>query len=292
MKHFAVFCIFFIQMSCFSQNKQANTLFAELYADAPYMTPKYDDYGNQAGIPILFICHDADGIGSSVDLISINVQVKCMSDTEFNTTILFDTITQQEFHGNFKQMSTLHSDMGIQQFDTSVVQQHNQITFKFHDEMNLWIPPVYYEEIDQPWWYFVYEFPAYTFQHLCDTLDFKITFDQDWATDDIIYLRVIRTEHSLPSVNDWYRGDTHLHSMFTQNTAEIGFPPETMALMAQKAGLDWIILTDHSCDFDNYGTSAHQNWQELGNVVEQYNQSDSMFKMIRGIELSVNNLIG
>jgi len=281
-----------LSVTCFSQNKQANTLFAELYADAPYMTPIIDSLGNPEGIPIFFVCHDADGIGSAVDLISINVQVKCMSDTDFNTTILFDTISIQEFQENIIQMSVADPDLNIQQFDTSAILKHNQFTFKFHDEMNLWVPPVYFEEIKQTWWYFVYEFPAYTFQHLCDTLDFKITFKQDWSTDDIIYLRVIRTENSLPSVNGWFRGDTHLHSMFTQNTAEIGFPAETMALMAKKVGLDWFILTDHSCDFDNYGASVHQNWQELGNVVEQNNLSDSMFKMIRGIELSVNNSAG
>lgn len=269
--------------------KQSNTPSAELFADAPYICKKTDTNDNPASIPILFICHDGSAIGATIDLISIKVKAKAAGSGPFGEVISFSEMTNEDFLGNVVVASTENESLDIQSFDFDVIENSSTETFKFNDEMNIWIPPVYYEKIDGRWWYFVYNMPYESFDECGDTIDFEVYFDQDYATDDIIYLRVIRTDEAVPEMQGWYRGDTHYHSMFTDNLAEMGFPPDIVAYMAKTLSIDWITITDHSCDYDNYGQSMANNWTQLGNMVLANNQNDTAFKFIRGIEMSVNN---
>ena len=55
----------------------------------------------------------------------------------------------------------------------------------------------------------------------------------------------------LPKIDNWYYGDTHTHSMFTNNFAEFGAPVFAMVEAAYSSGLSWFIITDHSCDYDD-----------------------------------------
>ncbi|MEW6326872.1 MAG: hypothetical protein AB1487_04675 [Thermodesulfobacteriota bacterium] len=54
---------------------------------------------------------------------------------------------------------------------------------------------------------------------------------------------------SLPRFEDWYYGDTHYHSIYTENPAEFGGPLVPTLEAARAVGLNWLFLTDHSWDF-------------------------------------------
>ncbi len=288
-------CLILVSMALHAQHtsdKQANTPAAELYADAPYLCKKTDNQGNPASIPIAFVVHDASAFMATVNLVSINLKFKSVHQNSFSEAISFNSMSDNEFYQNFALKSTVNTSLSIQQFDTACVSKHAQHTFKFLCNSNILNPSVTYEKIDKTWWYFVYEIPYSYIAPYGDTLDIEIHFEQNLATDDYIYLRVIRSDDVVPSLAGWYRGDTHFHSMFTQNTAELGLPVEITPIMATHLGMDWTALTDHSCDYDNYGSSMHNNWLQQRTLTQQMNSDNNDFKTIHGIEMSVNNSQG
>lgn len=67
------------------------------------------------------------------------------------------------------------------------------------------------------------------------------------------YLRVHVGSGPFPWPAGWYGGDTHVHSMYTNNVAEFGQPVPALRRAAAAIGLHWLTLTDHSCDLDETG---------------------------------------
>jgi len=55
----------------------------------------------------------------------------------------------------------------------------------------------------------------------------------------------------VPKINNWYCGDTHLHSNYTDNAVEFGAPIHVTTDAADAMGLDWFTVTDHSFDLDD-----------------------------------------
>ena len=293
-KLFLFLLLFLIKNEFIAQNnfRQANTIASEIFADAPYRMKKLDSNGNIQGIPIIFVCHDADGTNANNELIEINIRLKNAKDTVFGEPISFFSYSDEDFYNLFSYKSKENIDFNIQAFDTSSVLKDPSSTLNFVGETNLWIPPLTYLNIDKKWWYFVFTIPSEIIQGYDDIIDLYVEFNLDYSTDEHSYLRVFRETNELPKIANWYRGDTHYHTFFTQNTAEYGHPIEPTSFFAKKTGIDWITTTDHSCDFDNYGVSATSNWNELGNQIQELNSLDSTFKFIRGIEISANNSDG
>jgi hypothetical protein len=98
-----------------------------------------------------------------------------------------------------------------------------------------------------------------------------------WPSQNF-YLRVRPNAPPLPESANWYRGDLHYHSAFTDNPAERGYPLEVTKQAALQAGLSWLILTDHSTDL-----SAERYSQELAEV-KKYR--DGRFVYLRGEEVT------
>ena len=69
----------------------------------------------------------------------------------------------------------------------------------------------------------------------------------DWPEQDF-YLRVKLNATPLPQIPNWYRGDVHYHCGYTDNPAERGYPLDVTKQAAIQAGLDWLLLSDHSTD--------------------------------------------
>ncbi len=100
----------------------------------------------------------------------------------------------------------------------------------------------------------------------------------DWP-DQGFYLRVQMNAPPLPQIPNWYRGDIHYHSGYTDNPAERGYPIDVTRQSAIHAGLDWLLLTDHSTDLSPTSYQA-----ELDDVKKF---RDGRFMLIRGEEVTV-----
>ena len=109
--------------------------------------------------------------------------------------------------------------------------------------------------------------------------DFRVSIRAgDWPPQDF-YLRVELNAPPLPQISNWYRGDIHYHCGYTDNPAERGYPLDLTRQAAILAGMDWLLLTDHSTDLSPEVYKA-----DLDDV-RKYR--DGRLMMIRGEEVTV-----
>jgi hypothetical protein len=100
----------------------------------------------------------------------------------------------------------------------------------------------------------------------------------DWPPQDF-YLRVEMNASPLPRIPNWYRGDIHYHCGYTDNPAERGYPLEVTKQAAIQAGLDWVLLADHSTDL------SPDRYKEELDEVRRFR--DGRLVLIRGEELTL-----
>jgi hypothetical protein len=114
-----------------------------------------------------------------------------------------------------------------------------------------------------------------------EVIDLHVTFiAQGWPSQDT-YLRVRLAAPPLPQIPHWYRGDIHYHSGFTDNPAERGYPLDVTKQAAIEAGLDWVLLADHSTDLNA------ERYAEEEREAAKY--SDGRFLYIVGEEVTVSS---
>ena len=114
-----------------------------------------------------------------------------------------------------------------------------------------------------------------------NSVDFWVSIRAvDWP-DQGFYLRVQMNAPPLPQIPNWYRGDIHYHSGYTDNPAERGYPLDVTKQSAIHAGLDWLLLTDHSTDLSPASYQA-----ELEDVKKL---RDDRFMLIRGVEVTTSS---
>lgn len=117
-----------------------------------------------------------------------------------------------------------------------------------------------------------------------DMVDLKVSFVVKGWPDQTTYLRVRLNAAPQPRIANWYRGDIHYHSGFTDNPAERGYPLDVTKQAAIQAGLDWVLLSDHSTDLDagRYREEARQGAM----------YSDGRFVYIVGEEVTAASVRG
>ena len=128
--------------------------------------------------------------------------------------------------------------------------------------------------IDDP--LFVYVFPGLTAvdfgAEVGGTIDIRVeVYFLDDLGDETYSKRLkIFVSEPMPHLSNWYAGDTHFHSDFTDDPYEWGSGllkgplysgPAIVSLMGWAMGLDWATVTDHSCDF----VDAYQ-WFEMAQL--------------------------
>lgn len=97
----------------------------------------------------------------------------------------------------------------------------------------------------------------------------------------------------LPFPKNWYAGDPHYHSNFTDDQVEFGADIPSTKIMAKAMGLSWFFVTDHSYDLDdkedNYLENDHllQKWETM--KTECIQNSDEKCKIVFGEEISIGN---
>jgi hypothetical protein len=154
-----------------------------------------------------------------------------------------------------------------------------------------------------------------------DRINLKVSiyYKDDWFNyTETRYLRVRVGSGRYPWPVDWYGGDVHYHSMFTNNIAEFGAPVPAITETASAMGLQWLVVTDHSCDLDetgdgdwSYATGQWEytlqtpdgiqtwvrhaqeggsSWSGLGLDVTEF--SRPWFRLFRGVELNLASVDG
>jgi hypothetical protein len=291
--------VLYVSITCFafSQNdmnkhKQVAQLGSEVYADAAWRLLKDDTTGNPNSVPLHIFVHDGDVLANNVELMSLNVFIKNASDSAFGNPINFDSYSSTDFYNLFSSKSQTDAVLDVQSFDQSLPVKSADRTIIFTSDNCSWPFTCTYTNINHRLWYFTLNIPADKLAGFDDVIDIRVDFELNLHADKSCMMRVFRSGTNLPSLPGWYRGDTHFHTAYTDNSVEMGLPLSASKEAAKAIGLQWTTTSDHSCDFDSYGTSMQDNWQRLGDEIASMNQADSDFIFIRGMEVSLNNSNG
>ncbi len=101
--------------------------------------------------------------------------------------------------------------------------------------------------------------------------------------------------HPLPRNDNWYFGDLHYHSNYSSDQVEFGAPLEDTATIARAMGLDFLAVTDHSYDLDDFFNDYLHNdpalakWHDYRARIDTINKNNSNFVILPGEELSAGN---
>ncbi len=108
-------------------------------------------------------------------------------------------------------------------------------------------------------------------------------------------LDVFLAKDPLPRLNNWYFGDFHYHSSYTEDQVEFGAPLQPTAQLAQAMGLNFFAVTDHSYDLDDREDSFILNdpeipkWYKMREEVKRLNTKMNNFVILPGEEVSAGN---
>ncbi len=272
-----------------SHGRQVNTLYSEFYIDAPWRMNKTDNNGIENSIPVHFFLHDADLVtGTTAQIDKIDIQVKNATASSFGAPLKFDSISDAAFANYFSHVSVADNAMSIQGFSMNSFSTSSSTTIDFDIDSDFFND---YVSVDATYWYFNFNIPPAALVGMENIIDIQVTIhygNLTWS-DDVTNVRVFRSDIDVPKLANYYRGDTHLHSLFTQNDAEIGLPLEATKVAAKHIGLDWITTTDHTSDYDNYGTTVTENWDRIQTWVKQLNTEDASMIYIAGQEVALKN---
>ncbi len=268
---------------------QSNGLFSEFYMDGPWRMPLYNDNNELNTIPVHFFLHDAnERLNGYLNVDYIDIQLKSASQTNFNPLLTFEDLSKNDFISLFSSYSETDSYIDIQAFDFNSFDASTSHTLDFNAESGLLTD---YVRVDKKYWYFTLNIPSSLLIDYDNVIDIKATIGYSGIslTTDEMAIRVFRSEYNLPKQENYFRGDMHLHSMYTENSAEFGLPLEATKEAAKLIGLDWITTTDHTSDFDNFGPSIEHNWNRIQDEAKLLNSQDSSLIYIAGQEVALNN---
>ncbi len=276
------------------QTKQSNTLASEFFADAPWRMKKTDDNGNERAIPVHFYLHDADKVQLiTLQIDYINIKIKNASSSSFGPVLKYNNISDAAFKGMFTSKAPNDPQLDIQEFKLSSFSASSSYTMDFDEDSDFFGDD--FVNADHAYWYFTFNIPPSDLQGMEDIIDIEVEigYSNTTISNDFIGLRVFRQNEDIPSMPNWYRGDTHLHSLFTQNSAETGEPIEATVEAGKLIGLDWFTSTDHTSDYDNYGGgNINTNWNKIQSIVQGLNTQNTAFKVIAAQEVATNNAKG
>lgn len=108
-------------------------------------------------------------------------------------------------------------------------------------------------------------------------------------------LEVFLSEYDWPKFDNWYFGDFHYHSNYTEDQVEFGAPLSATVAMARAVGLNFFAVTDHSYDLDDHEGLWDRNdpdlnkWRRFRAEVEAINSNAEGVIVLPGEEVSVGN---
>ncbi|PKP19986.1 MAG: hypothetical protein CVU05_10040 [Bacteroidetes bacterium HGW-Bacteroidetes-21] len=267
--------------------KQENTTGSDIFVDVPHTI----NFLNDTVIPISVYIHESNCFNCTNDLAFIDIRLKDAIQTSYNNILDFNALSYVEFISMFSEYSYDNSLLETQSFLNALPERDSDHSIIFTADTNWWIPVVPIASIEARYFYFTFNLPLSYWENYTNNgaIDISVKVGIDYETDPELFFRVFVTDQAIPNIPGIYRGDAHYHAINTQNDAENGFPLKPTKRAAKILGIDWITTTDHSCDYDNYGTSMQANWQQLGDEIQVLNNEDSSFIFIRSVEASVKN---
>ncbi len=134
-----------------------------------------------------------------------------------------------------------------------------------------------------------------------DTVHLRAVFVGEFPKEEdsvfSIHLETYLAQHGLPQgraaqttgSRHWFYGDTHYHSAYTNDIKEFGGAVPEARRAGQAIGLDWLVITDHSCDLDetDAGPGNQRRWDRLKADVASPEISDESFRCILGEEITL-----
>ena len=135
-----------------------------------------------------------------------------------------------------------------------------------------------------------------------EAVHLRVRFEGSFAPHDKpspveIHLETNLAQHPLPlghaahsaGPRHWFYGDTHYHSAYTNDLKEFGGAVSEARKAGQAIGLDWLVVTDHSCDLDEIddGSGGVRRWDRLTADVASPQLSDHRFRLILGEEITL-----
>jgi hypothetical protein len=135
-----------------------------------------------------------------------------------------------------------------------------------------------------------------------DVVHLRVRFEGSFAPHDEpspaeIHLETFLARHPLPlgcsahtdGPRHWFYGDTHYHSAYTNDVKEFGGAVAEARKAGQAIGLDWLVVTDHSCDLDEAGDGSGdvRRWDRLKADIASPHLSDDQFRLILGEEITL-----
>ena len=107
--------------------------------------------------------------------------------------------------------------------------------------------------------------------------------------------RTLVPESDLPQIDNWYYGDAHYHSEFTDNPYEYGGPLRMTAEVAKAIGLSWVTITDHSYGLSRPKTSLEESqgnrWHSYKKAVKEVNERCKDVLLVGAEEITVRKNI-
>ncbi len=269
----------------------------EIYADAPWRMGIYDENNNKRPIPIHMLLHDGEQIllqEIKPNLEFIDIYIKKSTESEFRA-INFDQLSSSQFDALITTKSPDADSIGIQSFLNSMAEKDANHTIAFKEKYNA-NKDFYYTHLNNTFWYFTLMLPPEELSDFTDDdyLDIRVEFtlrnisgQQNFRNS---YLRVFRNKEDMPKLPGYYRGDTHVHTVYSLSIIEFGNPLEATKEAADAIGVDWIIITDHTASFDEWrGGDVAAAWNRLGEEVDALNVEDPSIVLIKGQEISLNS---
>ncbi len=122
----------------------------------------------------------------------------------------------------------------------------------------------------------------------------KRCFNDNYVLSSHKPFSVYFDDQRLPCVPEWYFGDLHVHTNYTNDQVEFGAPLASTAEMAQAMGIHFFAATDHSYDLDDQPDNYLKNdptlrkWKNFWNEVDRHNKKNNIV-IIPGEEVSAGN---
>ncbi|RMF61370.1 MAG: PHP domain-containing protein, partial [Calditrichaeota bacterium] len=100
--------------------------------------------------------------------------------------------------------------------------------------------------------------------------------------------RITIDREPLPTLENLYWGDLHIHSNYTDDQIEFGAPIPMIVNCARAMGLHFVAITDHSFDYPEAAEAAHDKWQQFLQECNSLNGKEGVL-VLPGEEVSVGN---